>query len=102
MGYVPGKGLGKTESGISEPIQQSMHKGRRGLGHMIAKLKREDVQWELEEVRQQGRSQDSQFGGALKRACLRGRENLHKPHPFPVKIGVFLERSSHVVEQSGL
>ena len=45
MGYVPGKGLGKTESGISEPIQQSMHKGRRGLGHMIAKLQREDVQW---------------------------------------------------------
>ena len=41
MGYVPGKGLGKTESGISEPIQQSMHKGRRGLGHMIAKLKQE-------------------------------------------------------------
>ena len=55
MGYVPGKGLGKTESGISEPIQQSMHKGRRGLGHMIAKLKQEDVQWELEEVRERER-----------------------------------------------
>ena len=55
MGYVPGKGLGKTESGISEPIQQSMRKGRRGLGHMIAKLKQEDVQWELEEVRERER-----------------------------------------------
>ena len=55
MGYVPGKGLGKTESGISEPIQQSMHKGRRGLGHMIAKLQQEDVQWELEEVRDRER-----------------------------------------------
>ena len=59
MGYVPGKGLGKTESGISEPIQQSMHKGRRGLGHMIAKLKQEDVQWELEEVRKRERERDS-------------------------------------------
>ena len=45
MGYVPGKGTSKS-------IQQSMHKGTRGLGHMIAKLQREDVQWELEEVRE--------------------------------------------------
>ena len=66
MGYVPGKGLGKTESGISEPIQQSMHKGRRGLGHMIAKLKQEDVQWELEEVREResegGREREREGG----------------------------------------
>ena len=59
MGYVPGKGLGKTESGIAEPIEQSIHKGRRGLGLRIERLQREDVQWELEEVSKRGRERDN-------------------------------------------
>ena len=50
MGYVPGKGLGKMSSGITEPLEESLHKGRRGLGFDLDGLEKEDVQWELEEV----------------------------------------------------
>lgn len=50
MGYVRGVGLGKTGSGITSPIEHSMHKGRRGLGLNLEKLEREEVEWELEEV----------------------------------------------------
>ncbi|XP_052741292.1 cap-specific mRNA (nucleoside-2'-O-)-methyltransferase 1 isoform X2 [Bicyclus anynana] len=32
MGHMPGKGLGKFESGRVEPVQASTQKGRRGLG----------------------------------------------------------------------
>lgn len=50
MGYKPGGGLGKSGTGIAEPIEESVHKGRRGLGYMLEGLEKEDVNWELEEV----------------------------------------------------
>lgn len=50
MGYKPGKGLGKHESGIAEPISEASNKGRLGLGFFLKGLETEDVQWELEEV----------------------------------------------------
>ena len=50
MGYMPGRGLGKLGTGIAQPIEESMHKGRRGLGYLLDGLEREDVKWELEEV----------------------------------------------------
>ncbi len=50
MGYTPGKGLGKYGTGIAEPINESIHKGRRGFGYTLEGLEREDVEWELEEV----------------------------------------------------
>lgn len=50
MGYKPGRGLGKLGTGIAEPIEESVHKGRRGLGYMLEGLEKEDVNWELEEV----------------------------------------------------
>ncbi len=50
MGYVPGQGIGKHGTGILNPIDESTHKGRRGLGYYLDGLEKEDVQWELEEV----------------------------------------------------
>ena len=50
MGYKPGEGLGKTGSGMSTPVMESLQKGRRGLGYMLEGLEREDVNWETEEV----------------------------------------------------
>lgn len=50
MGYVPGKGIGKHGTGIAEPINESVHKGRRGLGFFLDGLEKEDVEWELEKV----------------------------------------------------
>ena len=50
MGYTPGKGIGKHGTGISEPISESIHKGRRGLGFTLEGLEKEDVEWELEDV----------------------------------------------------
>lgn len=50
MGYVPGKGMGKYETGIAEPITESSNLGRHGLGYLLEGLETEDVKWELEEV----------------------------------------------------
>ena len=51
MGYQFGRGLGKFGTGITRPVEESIQKGRRGLGYMLEGLEKEDVQWELEEVR---------------------------------------------------
>ena len=50
MGYKAGEGLGKTSSGRAEPVEESIHKGRRGLGYILEGLEKEDVKWEQEEV----------------------------------------------------
>ena len=50
MGYVPGQGIGKHGTGITEPISESMHKGKRGLGYFLDGLEKEEVEWETEEV----------------------------------------------------
>lgn len=50
MGYQAGKGLGKFGTGITQPVEESIQKGRRGLGYMLEGLEKEEVQWELEEV----------------------------------------------------
>ncbi|XP_019851624.1 PREDICTED: cap-specific mRNA (nucleoside-2'-O-)-methyltransferase 1-like, partial [Amphimedon queenslandica] len=50
MGYKPGLGLGKTHTGITAPIEESLQKGRRGLGLCLEGLEKEDVKWEQEEV----------------------------------------------------
>ena len=51
MGYQKGKGLGKLGTGITQPVEESVQKGRRGLGYMLEGLEKEEVQWEEEEVR---------------------------------------------------
>ena len=51
MGYQKGKGLGKLGTGITQPVEESAQKGRRGLGYMLEGLEKEEVQWEEEEVR---------------------------------------------------
>ena len=50
MGYKPGEGLGKAGTGRVVPVEESLHKGRRGLGYALEGLEREDVHWETEEV----------------------------------------------------
>ena len=50
MGYIPGKGIGKDGTGIAEPISESTHKGRLGLGFILQGLETEDVKWEEEKV----------------------------------------------------
>ena len=50
MGYKAGEGLGQSGSGIVAPIEESVHKGRRGLGFVLEGLEKEDVHWEAEEV----------------------------------------------------
>ena len=52
MGYQVGKGLGKFGTGITQPVEESIQKGRRGLGYMLEGLEKEEVQWEQEEVGQ--------------------------------------------------
>ena len=47
---MPGKGLGKNETGIAEPISETANKGRHGLGFSLKGLESENVKWELEEV----------------------------------------------------
>ena len=50
MGYKAGEGLGRSGGGIVNPIEESMHKGRRGLGFVLEGLEKRDVHWEEEEV----------------------------------------------------
>ena len=50
MGYTPGEGLGKAQTGITKPVEESAHKGRRGLGYLLEGLEKEQVLWEEEEV----------------------------------------------------
>lgn len=50
MGYKPGEGLGKDNIGTVEPVTESLHKGRRGLGFFLDSLENKDVKWEEEEV----------------------------------------------------
>ncbi|XP_012270973.1 G patch domain-containing protein 11 [Orussus abietinus] len=40
MGYKPGQGIGKTESGISEPIPVDVKANRLGLGKAVKKTKK--------------------------------------------------------------
>ncbi|XP_064386722.1 cap-specific mRNA (nucleoside-2'-O-)-methyltransferase 1-like isoform X3 [Halichondria panicea] len=50
MGYKPGAGLGKEGGGITQPIEDSAHKGRRGFGFSLIGLEKEGVDWEPEEL----------------------------------------------------
>ncbi|XP_063992991.1 cap-specific mRNA (nucleoside-2'-O-)-methyltransferase 1-like [Diachasmimorpha longicaudata] len=49
MGFTRGKGLGKKNHGITEPIQASSHKGRRGLGHSNQPLIKAIEKWDPSE-----------------------------------------------------
>lgn len=51
MGYQLGKGLGRFGTGITQPVEESVQKGRHGLGYLLKGLEKEEVQWEEEEVR---------------------------------------------------
>lgn len=47
MGFKKGKGLGKLEDGMREPIKASTQKGKRGLGHQpssVGELSK-DLKW---------------------------------------------------------
>ena len=51
MGHEPGRGLGRTEEGIVEPIKASVVRSRVGLGtEGVNELEPEEVEWEEEEV----------------------------------------------------
>ena len=50
MGYKAGKGLGREDDGITKPIEDSSHKGRRGLGFSLEGLEKDEVDWKPEEV----------------------------------------------------
>ncbi|KAK2588336.1 hypothetical protein KPH14_004352 [Odynerus spinipes] len=46
MGYKAGKGLGKHNQGRLEPVQTSMQRGRRGIGHSYPELEAASLKWD--------------------------------------------------------
>ncbi|XP_046632106.1 cap-specific mRNA (nucleoside-2'-O-)-methyltransferase 1-like isoform X1 [Daphnia pulicaria] len=46
MGWAKGTGLGKKSQGMTQPIEVSKQRGRRGLGLQIKGLEAEDVEWD--------------------------------------------------------
>lgn len=48
MGHQEGKGLGKHGQGIVAPVEASMQKGRRGLGHLIKGFTPSDAGWDFD------------------------------------------------------
>nr|XP_050847313.1 cap-specific mRNA (nucleoside-2'-O-)-methyltransferase 1 [Vespula vulgaris] len=49
MGYQAGKGLGKNNQGRLEPVQTSMQRGRRGIGHSYPELEAASLKWDPKE-----------------------------------------------------
>jgi len=48
MGFEKGKGLGKQSQGITEPVEASKQKGRRGLGLEVKGFEAADIDWDFE------------------------------------------------------
>jgi len=48
MGFEKGKGLGKQSQGITEPVEASKQKGRRGLGLEMKGFEAADIDWDFE------------------------------------------------------
>lgn len=48
MGYQQGKGLGKEQQGIAEPIKESEHIGTRGLGFEKKHFEKRVESWDYE------------------------------------------------------
>ncbi|XP_032792891.2 cap-specific mRNA (nucleoside-2'-O-)-methyltransferase 1 [Daphnia magna] len=46
MGWSKGTGLGKNSQGMTQPIEVSKQRGKRGLGLQIKGLEAEDVEWD--------------------------------------------------------
>ena len=47
MGFQKGKGLGKKGQGITVPVEASLQKGRRGLGHEVKNFETANVDWDF-------------------------------------------------------
>lgn len=46
MGWSKGTGLGKKSQGMTQPIELSKQRGRRGLGMQIKGLEAEEIEWD--------------------------------------------------------